>query len=46
MSMKYGMATVVIDDKIFVIGGRNKNFNTTNRVEYFNDEENEWFVYF
>jgi kelch-like protein 10 len=38
------MATEVVDDKIFVIGGRYIN-GTTNRVECFNDEENEWFVY-
>jgi kelch-like protein 10 len=38
------MATAVIDDKIFVIGGRDYN-GRTNRVECFNDEENEWFVY-
>jgi N-acetylneuraminic acid mutarotase len=38
------MATAVIDDKIFVIGGRGYN-GTTNRVECFNDEKNEWFVY-
>jgi hypothetical protein len=38
------MATAVIDDKIFVIGGRDSN-GKTNRVECFNDEENEWFVY-
>jgi N-acetylneuraminic acid mutarotase len=45
MSMKRcDMATAVIDDKIFVIGGRDHNV-TTNRVECFNDEENEWFVY-
>jgi kelch-like protein 10 len=37
------MATAVIDDKIFVIGGNNHN-GTTNSVECFNDEENEWFV--
>jgi hypothetical protein len=39
-----GMATAVIDDKIFVIGGRNYN-KTTNSIECFNDDENEWFVY-
>jgi hypothetical protein len=38
------MATAVIDDKIFVIGGRDY-CKGTNRVECFNDEENEWFVY-
>jgi hypothetical protein len=38
------MATAVIDDKIFVIGGRDYN-GPTNRVESFNDKENEWFVY-
>jgi kelch-like protein 10 len=37
-------ATAVIDDKIFVIGGRSCN-GLTNRVECFNDEKNEWFVY-
>jgi kelch-like protein 10 len=35
-------ATAVIDDKIFVIGGRVGKFQTTNRVECFSDEENEW----
>jgi N-acetylneuraminic acid mutarotase len=45
MSMNMAdMATAVIDHKIFVIGGRD-NYEGTNRVEYFNDEENEWFVY-
>jgi S-methylmethionine-dependent homocysteine/selenocysteine methylase len=45
MSMKRcDMATAAIGDKIFVIGGRECN-ETTNRVECFNDEENEWFVY-
>jgi hypothetical protein len=39
------MATAVIDDKLFVIGGRDCNDEPTNRVECFNDEENEWFVY-
>jgi N-acetylneuraminic acid mutarotase len=38
------MATAVIDDKLFVIGGTVYN-GITNRVECFNDEENEWFVY-
>jgi hypothetical protein len=38
------MATAVIDDKIFVIGGGNDD-GITNRVKCFNDEENEWFVY-
>jgi hypothetical protein len=38
------MATAAIDDKIFVIGGRDR-YESTNRVECFNDEENEWFVY-
>jgi hypothetical protein len=46
MSMRrYGMATAVIDDKIFVIGGKDYGYKTTNRVECFNDEINEWFVY-
>jgi N-acetylneuraminic acid mutarotase len=45
MSMRRSdMATLVIDDKIFVIGGKYHN-GATNRVECFNDEENEWFVY-
>jgi hypothetical protein len=39
------MATAVIDDRIFVIGGIDYESEPTNRVEYFNDEENEWFVY-
>jgi hypothetical protein len=38
------MATAVIDEKIFVIGGRDW-YVKTNRVECFDDEENEWFVY-
>jgi hypothetical protein len=38
------MATGIIDDKIFDIGGRHNN-GITNRVECFSDEENEWFVY-
>jgi kelch-like protein 10 len=38
------LATAVIDDKIFVIGGRDYN-GSTNRVECINDEENKWFVY-
>jgi hypothetical protein len=41
---RYDMATAVIDDKIFVIGGREYN-GPTNHIEYFSDEENEWFVY-
>jgi hypothetical protein len=46
MSMKRrDMATAVIDDKIFVIGGRVGMFQETNRVECFSDQENEWFVY-
>jgi kelch-like protein 10 len=46
MSMeRCDMATAVIDDKIFVLGGRVGIFKPTNRVEYFSDEENEWFVY-
>jgi N-acetylneuraminic acid mutarotase len=45
MNMKRcDMATAVIDDKIFVIGGSNSN-GATNRVECLNDEEDEWFVY-
>jgi N-acetylneuraminic acid mutarotase len=38
------MATAVIDDKIYVIGGSNRN-EATNRVECYNDKENKWFVY-
>jgi hypothetical protein len=38
---RYDMDTAVIDDKIFVIGGRDYN-GPTNRVESFNDEENDW----
>jgi hypothetical protein len=46
MSVKRsGMATAVIDDKIFVIGGTDCINEPTNRDEYFNYEENEWFVY-
>jgi hypothetical protein len=45
MSVKRSeMATAAIDDKIFVIGGRDY-YELTNRVECFNDVENEWFVY-
>jgi hypothetical protein len=40
-----GMATAVIDDKIFVLGWKVGIFKQTNRVECFSDEENEWFVY-
>jgi hypothetical protein len=39
------MASAVIDDKIFVIGGRVLMYEPTSRVECFNDEEYEWFVY-
>jgi hypothetical protein len=46
MSMKrYAMATAVIDDKIFVIGGRDCSYQPTNRIECFNEKEDEWFVY-
>jgi hypothetical protein len=38
------LATAVIDDKIFVLGGTVSEDQTTNLVECF-DEENEWFVY-
>jgi kelch-like protein 10 len=45
MSMRRcNMASAVIDDKIFIIGGED-DYETTNRVECFDDEENEWFVY-
>jgi S-methylmethionine-dependent homocysteine/selenocysteine methylase len=45
MSMeRHDTATALFDNKIFVIGGSNNN-GPTNRVECFNDEENEWFVY-
>jgi kelch-like protein 10 len=45
MSMRrYSFATAVIDDRIFVIGGRDYT-GPTNRVECLNDEESEWFVY-
>jgi hypothetical protein len=40
-----GVTTAVIDDKIFAIGGTDCKNRATNRVECFNDEENEWFVY-
>jgi hypothetical protein len=39
------MATGAIDDKIFVIGGTESNNQPTNRVERFNDKEDEWLVY-
>jgi hypothetical protein len=42
---RYAMATAVIDDKIFVIGGRGYTYEPTNRIECFNEEEDEWFVY-
>jgi hypothetical protein len=38
------MASAVIDDKIYVIGGMDHT-GKANRVEYFNEEENEWFVH-
>jgi hypothetical protein len=38
------MASAVVDGKIFVSGGRD-DYDHYNSVEYFNDEENEWFVY-
>jgi hypothetical protein len=41
---RFYMASEVIDDKIFVIGGRHNN-GITKRVECFSEEENEWFVY-
>jgi hypothetical protein len=45
MSMKRCvMATAVIDDRIFVIGGE-CSYEPTNRVECFNDKEDEWLVY-
>jgi hypothetical protein len=37
------LATAVIDDKIFAVGGVSC-FHPTNGVEYFNEEENKWFV--
>jgi hypothetical protein len=44
MSIKRcAMATAVIDDKIFVIGGIDNNV-VMNRVESFSEEENKWFV--
>jgi hypothetical protein len=37
------MATAIIDDKIFVLGGIDyRKYKTTNRVECFEDEENKW----
>jgi N-acetylneuraminic acid mutarotase len=45
MSMRRSdMATAVIDDKIFVIGGTYCDVETKS-VECFNDEKNKWFVY-
>jgi hypothetical protein len=38
------VATAVIDDMIFVIGGFDSGA-TTNHVEHFNEEDNEWLVY-
>jgi N-acetylneuraminic acid mutarotase len=37
-------ATVVMDDKIFAIGGFNGK-TITRSVEYFDKRTNEWFVY-
>jgi hypothetical protein len=42
---RYEMATAVIDDKLFAIGGVDGAAGPTTRVECFNDEENKWFVY-
>jgi kelch-like protein 10 len=39
------MATAVFDDKLYAIGGLTALSGYTNRVEYFNEAENEWFVY-
>jgi hypothetical protein len=41
---RVGMATAVVDDKIFVIGGES-HCDYTNSIEYFNEEEDTWFVY-
>jgi hypothetical protein len=38
------MPSAVINDKIFAIGGYS-DFELRNHVEYFNEEENKWFVY-
>jgi kelch-like protein 10 len=42
---RYDMATAVIDDKLFAIGGLDCTDEPTTSVECFNDEENKWFVY-
>jgi hypothetical protein len=39
------MATAVVDDKLYAIGGSQGLSGCTNRVEYFNEGENEWLVY-
>jgi hypothetical protein len=39
------MATAVFYDKLYAIGGLQGLSGSTNRVEYFNEWENEWFVY-
>jgi hypothetical protein len=36
------MATAVFDDKLYAIGGCQRFLRCTNRVEYFNEGENEW----
>jgi kelch-like protein 10 len=42
--IRYSMATAVLDDKIYVIGGDGP-FRSLKRVEYFREEKNIWFVY-
>jgi kelch-like protein 10 len=39
------LATAVFDDKLYDIGGLTALCVSTNRVEYFNEGENKWFVY-
>jgi hypothetical protein len=39
------MATAIFDEKLYAIGGLQRLPPCTNRVEYFIEGENEWFVY-
>jgi hypothetical protein len=38
------IATAVIDDRIFAVGGYD-GVNSTRYVEYFDENSNQWFVY-
>ena len=39
---RYGMCSVVYDDKIWIMGGKDENDNTLNTVECFYPVENRW----